>query len=464
MILLPERLNDKQIELYNLLNEDRYVEYLFYGSSRAGKTFLIFAWFVTQCIRYGANCLIIRNTFTSLNNGMLMQTVPAVLNSMARRWGYSDYKKVMIGGERFARYVNKDDSLVFYNGSYIKFGSLRGSSDSESKYDSILSTEWGHIFLDEISEISWQPVSKLLTRLAQKLPVKNKMLYALNPCSKNHWSYKRFFLQEDYDTGMKLDPGIQAMLYKKHFSVEDNKENVSSSYMLTMKSLSKIDKRRFLDGEYYDEMEGEIFHHIPWGTMPEEESFVRYIIYVDPSAKESVKNDYKACVLLGLTKDRIWLVDVYAVQGSTYEMLEGIYGLYVKCPITPRLYIEKKQVPLDFNKTLLNFQAQKGWICPIEWDTRNHGNKFYNIESTLDPLFKNGGIMFNDKMKNTPMGEITVQQFLEFSRKESPLKKDDIPDAVAKGVSLMGRNLKIVNPAQKKTKMFIAIGGKLKSL
>lgn len=145
-------------------------------------------------------------------------------------------------------------------------------------------------------------------------------------------------------------------------------------------------------------------------------------------------------------------------------MLEGIYSLYVKCPITPRLYIEKKQVPLDFNKTLLNFQAQKGWICPIEWDTRNHGNKFYNIESTLDPLFKNGGIMFNDKMKNTPMGEITVQQFLEFSRKESPLKKDDIPDAVAKGVSLMGRNLKIVNPAQKKTKMFIAIGGKLKSL
>ena len=79
---------------------------------------------------------------------------------------------------------------------------IRGSSDSESKYDSILSTEWGHIFLDEISEISWQPVSKLLTRLAQKLPVKNKMLYALNPCSKNHWSYKRFFLLEDYDTGV----------------------------------------------------------------------------------------------------------------------------------------------------------------------------------------------------------------------------------------------------------------------
>ena len=27
-----------------------------------------------------------------------MQTVPAVLNSISRRWGYSDYKKVMIGG------------------------------------------------------------------------------------------------------------------------------------------------------------------------------------------------------------------------------------------------------------------------------------------------------------------------------------------------------------------------------
>lgn len=167
-------------------------------------------------------------------------------------------------------------------------------------------------------------------------------------------------MQEDYDTGMKLDPSIQAMLYKKHFSVEDNKENVSSSYMLTMKSLSKIDKRRFLDGEYYDEMEGEIFHHIPWGTMPEEESFVRYIIYVDPSAKESVKNDYKACVLLGLTKDKIWLVDVYAVQGSTYEMLEGIYSLYVKCPITPRLYIEKSKFRWISTKHCLTFRRKRG--------------------------------------------------------------------------------------------------------
>ena len=60
--------------------------------------------------------------------------------------------------------------------------------------------------------------------------------------------------------------------------------------------------------------------------------------------------------------------------------------------------------------------------------------------------------------------QISEDQYEYYSDEYRPLKKDDIPDAVAKGVSLMGRNLKIVNPAQKKTKMFIAIGGKLKSL
>ena len=51
-------LNPKQVEMYNRLNDDKYNECLFYGSSRSGKTFLILFWMISQSVIRKANCLI----------------------------------------------------------------------------------------------------------------------------------------------------------------------------------------------------------------------------------------------------------------------------------------------------------------------------------------------------------------------------------------------------------------------
>lgn len=76
-------LNPKQVAMYNALNSGHYTSVLFYGASRSGKTFLILYWMIVQCIAYRANNLIVRNTFTSLQSGMILQTLPAVLNAIA---------------------------------------------------------------------------------------------------------------------------------------------------------------------------------------------------------------------------------------------------------------------------------------------------------------------------------------------------------------------------------------------
>lgn len=79
--------------MYNALNSGHYTSVLFYGASRSGKTFLILYWMIVQCIAYRANNLIVRNTFTSLQSGMILQTLPAVLNAIAGYNGYSSYQK-----------------------------------------------------------------------------------------------------------------------------------------------------------------------------------------------------------------------------------------------------------------------------------------------------------------------------------------------------------------------------------
>lgn len=83
------------------------------------------------------------------------------------------------------------------------------------------------------------------------------------------------------------------------------------------------------------------------------------------------------------------------------------------------------------------------------------GDKFTVIESILDPLFTSDRFVFNAKLKDTNRGEEAVNQFLFFSRKVDPNRKDDIPDAAAKGVSLMNRAGGTVGSAYKSSGIIV---------
>jgi PBSX family phage terminase large subunit len=437
-------LNDKQKEMYNLLMGGRYSEVLFYGTSRSGKTFLILYFFVVCAVAFKCNCLVIRNTLTSLMMGMVNQTMPAVLNAIARYNGISRYENMTVKGSRFAFFDKKNNVLKFYNGAYIQFSSLRSTGDGGASvsYDKILSTEWGHIFADEVSEIDFSAIETLYSRLAQKTAINNMILFALNPTTELHWTYKRFFEHKTLD-GNPIDDATVARMYKMHFSADDNRQFVSKGYFEGLSRLSTTQRARFLDGEYTRVGSGKYFRNFTWHTRPDIANMVDAVIYTDPSAKDSSTNDFKATVTLIRTRDaRIWFWDCRAVQGTSYQMLQNIYELFRKCPIPPKVIIEKKQLPLDFNITLQRFQMEKGWTAPIIWDTMNHGDKFTCIESTLEPLVNYGKFVFCTELQKCGVYEQIVHQFVMFSNKKSTKDvKDDIPDACAKGVSFLNQGI-----------------------
>ena len=108
-------LTRKQRIMWNRLNDGQWKEVLFYGASRSGKTFVILYWLIVQCVAHKANCLVLRNLFTSLQTGMLQQTLPAVLNAIAKHNGYAKWQEItMKDGTPFAKYNGKDNYLMFY--------------------------------------------------------------------------------------------------------------------------------------------------------------------------------------------------------------------------------------------------------------------------------------------------------------------------------------------------------------
>lgn len=435
-------LNPKQIEMFNLLNEGRYAEFLFYGTSRSGKTFLIIYWMICQAAAYKANCLVVRETFTSLQMGMIRQTMPRVLEAIAKLNGKNSYEKLVVKGKRFARYNGKDNILMLFNGAYIQFASIRAGADgANNTYDKILSTDWGHIFADEVSEIDFTAIETLISRLAQLLPVPNCMLYALNPTTELHWTYKRFFKKQNVD-GSPLPDDVVDGLYAMHFSKDDNVQFVAKQYFKGLDRLSSSQRARFRDGEYTKIGSGKYFRNFTWLQRPSRDRIVECVIYTDPSAKDKETNDFKASVTLVRTEDmRIWFWDCRAVQGTSRQMLDNIYELAMAAPVPPVIIIEKKQIPLDFEQTMARFQIEKGWTMPLRWDTLNHGDKFSCIESTLEPLVNSGMFVFCTELQRSGVYEHIVDQFVRFSDTRTSDRKDDIPDACAKGTTYLNHNI-----------------------
>ena len=87
------------------------------------------------------------------------------------------------------------------------------------------------------------------------------------------------------------------------------------------------------------------------------------------------------------------------------------------------------------------FQIDNRWTAPICWDTLNHGDKFSCIESTLEPLVNTGKFVFCNELQKCGVYEHIIDQFVRFSDTKTSDRKDDIPDACAKGVTFLNHNI-----------------------
>jgi len=195
--------------------------------------------------------------------------------------------------------------------------------------------------------------------------------------------------------------------------------------------LSKISYNS-AQAEYFNNpiTQGKVFPKIHFRKLRPLREYLFLVSYTDPSYKSGKKNDYKATALVGKWKDEYHVLRMFAAQTSTanmldwqYEILDWVAG---KCPVF--FLIEWPSIDDTLKQEIKLANARHKLTLPLKADERVKPDKFYRIESLLEPLNRNEKLLFNIDFKESDHMKITEALFKALS--PTSRAHDDPPDAV----------------------------------
>ena len=308
------RFTAKQEEAQDVCVSDA-THIMLFGGSRSGKTFLIVRNIVARALKApGSRHLICRFRFNHLKSSIILDTFPNVMRKCFPHVKYN---------------LSKSDwYATLPNGAEIWFAGL----DDKERLEKILGKEYVTIYPNECSQIAWDSIQVLITRLGQKVMqvvkgmppqlLKLRMFYDCNPPTKAHWTFRIFKQKVDLETKLPLAQPNDYVCFQ--MNPIDNQENLSPDYMRMMNQLSARMQRRFKDGEFGEAAPGALFDEAiidRWrvldGTLPE---FVRVVVGVDPSGSgdvDNADNDEIGCVVGALGVDgRAYLMEDLSLKAG----------------------------------------------------------------------------------------------------------------------------------------------------
>lgn len=274
-----------------LTGPSRYV--LLFGGSRSGKTFiLVYAILVRALRAAGSRHAILRLHGNSVRQSVLLDTLPKVA-------------KLAFPGLKFKE-SRQDQFVRLPNHSEIWFAGV----DGEERVDKILGKEFATIYFNECSEIGYEAVNTVLTRLAQRTALRNRAYFDCNPAGKSHWSYKLFVEKRDPVSGLALPfPQNYASM---QLNPAENRENLPEGYLEeTLAGLSERQRLRFREGRWLDDFAGalwtqEMIERDRVEAPPEE--FERIIVGVDPAVSSGRDADETGIVTVARGRNRHFYV------------------------------------------------------------------------------------------------------------------------------------------------------------
>lgn len=159
--------------------------------------------------------------------------------------------------------------------------------------------------------------------------------------------------------------------------------------------------------------------------------YYKYLVsYCDPSYKSGKKNDYKAVALVGKHKDEYHVIKCYCAQTTTSIMLDWHYMLmrFVAFVVNVFYLIEWPWIDDTLKLEIKAANKREKVTLPLAEDKREKPDKYFRIESLLEPLNRNGYLWFNIDDKDNPHTVAMRAQFKAFGPKSRA--HDDGPDAV----------------------------------
>ncbi|MBQ6100900.1 MAG: hypothetical protein IJL04_01260 [Bacteroidales bacterium] len=185
--------------------------------------------------------------------------------------------------------------------------------------------------------------------------------------------------------------------------------------------LSKISTRS-AQQEYFNNpiAEGTVFKELTWGKVPPLRRFPFLVNYSDPSPSNNLKkaSSRKAMVLMGYMDGVFYVIDTRDDHATSAQFVDWFYEINEGIPqgIQVYNYIENNTLQDPFyQQVFLPLFAERGkkdGFLNISPDTRKKPEKFSRIEGNLEPLNRQGRLVFNEDKKGNPHMERLAEEFI----------------------------------------------------
>ena len=230
-------LNDKYVPLFT--DKSRY--FVVTGGRGSGKSFGVNVFLLNLTYESGHKVLFTRFTLTSAAASIIPEFIEKI---------------ELMGVENDFR-ITKDEIINLTTGSSIMFKGIRTSSGNQTAALKSLSGVTTFV-LDEAEELVDEDTFSKIDFSIRSNTKSNRVVLILNPTTKEHWIYQRFFMYPNVKAGTNGSKGDVTYI---HTTFEDNKDNLSKSYLEQLYDLKRRDIVKFehqILGGWLNKAEGTI--------------------------------------------------------------------------------------------------------------------------------------------------------------------------------------------------------------
>ena len=156
--------------------------------------------------------------------------------------------------------VNKAEVLNLGNESDILFRGIKTSAGNQTA--SLKSLQGISCWvLDEAEELIDENTFDTIDLSIREKNVQNRVILILNPVTKEHWIYKRFFEDKGVEAGFNGSKGNTTYIHSTYL---DNIENLSKSFLERIKAIKHHNFKKYqhsILGSWLDKAEGVVFEN-----------------------------------------------------------------------------------------------------------------------------------------------------------------------------------------------------------
>ena len=327
---------EKHSKAWNLLgSKSRY--FVITGGRGSGKSFEVGRFVTLLSFEQGHKILFTRQTMTSAHLSIIPE--------------FKEKIELLKLEDLFS--ISKSEIKNKQSNSEIFFKGLKTSSgDQTANLKSLQGvTTW---ILDEAEELTDEDTFDKINLSIRSNEKQNRVILILNPATKEHWIYKKFFEQEGIKEGFNGTKGNTTYI---HTTYEDNIKNLGVSFLQEVEKIKINNPSKYehvILGGWLDKADGVVFTN--WEFGPFNPNYLQtsfgmdFGFSIDPDALAEVAIDLKNKILY--VKEHIYQrgLKTHELSKMLIEKTKG--GLIIADSAEPRLIDD-----LRFQK--VNIQAVK---------------------------------------------------------------------------------------------------------